>query len=112
MNNQRNTNNLDNTSPATMIASMVGYIVGLAGMDLLGIGSLFFVKLLVDSVLVFIPSIVAEKNPWNELTVIMSLNKIMYSFFSVALGTVLRKVSSYLCSQETLRIIDNFFYRN
>lgn len=103
-------NNLDNISPATMIVSMVGYIVGLAGMALLGFGSLWFVKLLVNCVLIFIPSIVAEKNPWNEMTGILSFQQILFSMFSVVVGAVLRKVSGYLCSQDTLKSIDNFFY--
>jgi hypothetical protein len=102
---------LDNTSPARMFASMVGYVVGLAGMALLGFGSLLFIKLLVDSVLVFIPSIITEQNPLKDLAIVITYQKVMYSICSAVVGTILRKISGYLCVTDTLDRIDAFFYR-
>jgi len=103
--------NIDSVSPATMIVSMIGYIIGLAGMALLGFGSLCFMKVLIDGVLVIIPSVVNGQNPLQSFTSGVSFENILYHVAFIAIGIVLRKISGYLCDQNTLRAIDGFFYR-
>lgn len=103
--------NIDSVSPATMIVSMVGYIVGLAGMALLGFGSLCFMKILIDSILAAIPAVVVGKNPLTALQQDFSLQSILYQFIFIAIGVALRKLASFLCDSKTLQTIDSFFYR-
>jgi hypothetical protein len=105
-------NSIDNIFPATMLVSMIGFVVGLAGMALLGFGSLSFIKLLIDSILVLIPNMVTEKNPWDDLTTMFSLRKIMFHAGFVIAGTFLRRISGFLCSPITLKKIENFFYNS
>ena len=102
---------IDSVTPATMIVSMVGYIIGLAGMALLGFGSLCFMKVLIDGILVIIPSVVNGQNPLRTLSAGTSLESVVYHFVFIAVGTILRKVSGYMCDPNTLRTIDGFFYR-
>jgi hypothetical protein len=102
---------IDSVSPATMIISMVGYIVGLAGMALLGFGSLCFMKILIDAILAAIPAVVVGQNPLLSLQKDFSLQAVLYHFIFIAIGIVLRKLSSYMCAQETIRAVDRFFYR-
>ena len=103
--------NIDSVTPATMIVSMVGYIIGLAGMSLLGFGSLCFMKVLIDGVLLVIPSVVNGQNPLLALPTGTSLESVLYHFAFIAIGIVLRKISGYLCDPHTLSTIDGFFYR-
>ena len=113
-NTNANTNSrvsIDNVQPATMIISMIGYIIGLAGMALLGFGSLCFIKILIDAVLLLIPSMVMEKNPFDDLSSTISLHKIIYYAIFVLSGTIYEELSGFLCSQNTLRSIDGFFYK-
>ena len=106
-----NRSSIDNKSPAGMLTSMTGNVVGLAGMALLGFGALCFIQFLVNAVLLVIPCMVTEKNPWEEFTKIISIQKLIYYAASILIGTLLRKTSGFLCSDDTLRSIDNFFYR-
>jgi hypothetical protein len=103
--------NIDSISPATMICSMVGFTIGLAGMALLGFGSLCFMKILIDSVLLVIPSVVNEKNPLQDLASGIQLQSILFHFIFIAIGTILRKLSGLMCSPDTLEKIDGFFYK-
>lgn len=111
MSSSSRSSNIDSVSPATMIVSMVGYIIGLAGMALLGFGSLCFMKILIDSILAAIPAVVVGQNPLTALQKDFSLQSILYQFLFIAIGIVLRKLSSFLCDTKTLKSIDSFFYR-
>jgi len=102
--------NIDAVSPATMIVSMIGYVIGLAGMALLSFGSLCFIQMLINYVLLLIPSVVNGQNPLTILAKDFSLQQVLYHFVFITVGSILRKLSGYLCAQETLRTIDRFFY--